>query len=88
MIPYYYLILLISLSAGLAYVNQRFIKLPFVIGLFFLSVVLSLVVIITKNFYAEPFLQIRDLVVQSDISSSVLNIFLGFLLFAGALHTN
>lgn len=52
MIPYYYLILLISLSAGLAYVNQRFIKLPFVIGLFFLSVVLSLVVIITKNFYA------------------------------------
>ncbi len=88
MIPYYYLILLISLAAGLAYVNQRFIKLPFVIGLFFLSVVLSLIVIVSKSFYVEPFLHLRDLVLNSDISSSVLNIFLGFLLFAGALHTN
>lgn len=85
---YYYLILLLSISAGLAYINQRFIKMPFVIGLFFLSTLLSLIVIFTKPFYGAPFEHIKDLVVNTDISKSILNIFLGFLLFAGSLHTN
>lgn len=88
MFSYYYLIILISLSAGLAYINQRFVKLPFVIGLFFLSTLLSLSVFLAKSFYAKPFDNIKELVLNADISKTVLNIFLGFLLFAGAMHTN
>lgn len=85
---YYYIIILISLAAFFAYINQRFIKLPFVIGLFFLSSLFSLFALGIKSTYSLPFDQIRDLVINTDISKSVLNIFLGFLLFAGSMHTN
>ncbi|WP_027377482.1 cation:proton antiporter [Kaistella palustris] len=85
---YNYIIILISLSAFFAYLNQRFIKLPFVIGLFFLSSLFSLVALVLKSYYSVPFDQIRELVINTDISKSVLNIFLGFLLFAGSMHTN
>lgn len=88
MASYYYIIILISLAASFAYINQRFIKLPFVIGLFFLSSLLSLVSVVIKSYYSLPFDQIRELVINTDISTSVINIFLGFLLFAGSMHTN
>ena len=88
MSSYNYIIILITLSAVFAYINQRFIKLPFVIGLFFLSSLLSLVSIVIKSYYSLPFDQIRELVIHTDISRSVINIFLGFLLFGGAMHTN
>lgn len=85
---YYYLIILISLSAIFAYINQRFIKLPFVIGLFLLSSLFSLIAIVIKSYYSLPFDQIKDLVIHTDVSKSVLNVFLGFLLFAGSMHTS
>ncbi len=85
---YYYLIVLISLSALFAYVNQRFLKLPFVIGLFLLSSLFSLFAIIIKSYYSVPFDQIKDLVVHTDVSKSVLSVFLGFLLFSGSIHTS
>lgn len=80
--------ILISLAAFFAYINQRFIKLPFVIGLFLLSSILSIFALVIKSYYSLPFDQIKDLVIHTDISKSVLNIFLGFLLFAGSMHTN
>jgi len=85
---YYYIIILITLSAFFAYINQRFIKLPFVIGLFLLSSLFSLIAIVIKSYYSLPFDQIRELVINTDVSKSVLNIFLGFLLFAGSMHTS
>ena len=85
---YYYVIILITLSAFFAYINQRFIKLPFVIGLFLLSSLFSLIAIVLKSYYSLPFDQIRELVINTDVSKSVLNIFLGFLLFAGSMHTS
>ncbi|KIA88356.1 cation:proton antiporter [Kaistella jeonii] len=85
---YYYIIILISLAAFFAYINERFIKLPFVIGLFFLSSLLSLFSLVIKSYYSVPFDQIRELVISTDLSKSVINIFLGFLLFAGSMHTN
>lgn len=85
---YYYIIILISLAAFFAYFNQRFIKLPFVIGLFLLSSLLSVFSLVIKSYYSVPFDQIRELVINTDISKSVINIFLGFLLFAGSMHTN
>jgi len=85
---YLALTILICLAAGFAYVNQRFLKLPFVIGLFILSTILSLLVISSKLWLNLPVKEIETYIEQAKIDKFILNILLGFLLFAGALHTN
>jgi monovalent cation:H+ antiporter, CPA1 family len=85
---YLALTILICLSAGFAYVNQIFLKLPFVIGLFFLSTVLSVFVISSKLWLNIPLEEIKTYIELANIDKIVLNYLLGFLLFAGALHTN
>jgi CPA1 family monovalent cation:H+ antiporter len=85
---YFALTILICLSASFAYVNQRFLKLPFVIGLFFLSTVLSVFVISSKLWLNIPLQEIKTYIELANIDKIVLNYLLGFLLFAGALHTN
>ncbi len=85
---YHLLIILISLSAGFSYINHRFIKMPFVIGLFFLSSILSLVILSTKWWDIVHYVEIKDTLEHINISSFILDIMLGFLLFAGALHTS
>ena len=61
---------------------------PFVIGLFFLSTLLSLVILSSKFWAGNYFLRIQDLVESIDISQFVLEYMLGYLLFAGSLHTD
>lgn len=85
---YLALTFLICLSAGFAYVNQRFLKLPFVIGLFLLSTILSLFVISSKLWLDIPIQEIKNYIESANIDKIILNYLLGFLLFAGALHTN
>ena len=85
---YLTLTIVISLSAGFAYLNQRFLKLPFVIGLFVLSTVLSFLMISTKLWLNIPLQDIKIIVEQANIDKIIINYLLGFLLFAGALHTN
>ncbi len=85
---YFALTILICLSAAFAYVNQRFLKLPFVIGLFILSTILSVVVISSKLWLKIPIEKIETFIELANIDKIILNILLGFLLFAGALHTN
>lgn len=85
---YLALTILISLSAGFAYLNQRFLKLPFVIGLFLLSTILSVCVISSKLWLSIPIADIKTYIELANIDKIVLNFLLGFLLFAGALHTN
>lgn len=87
MTPYLILVLLISLSAAFAYINHRFIKMPFVIGLFFLSTVLSLIILSNRWWDIEHYEQIRAILFTVDLSSVIMDIMLGFLLFAGSLHT-
>lgn len=84
---YYLLVILISLSAAFAYINHRFIRMPFVIGLFFLSTVLSLGILVSKLWDFQYYDQIKDATEHTDISKIVLNIMLGFMLFSGSLHT-
>jgi CPA1 family monovalent cation:H+ antiporter len=81
------LIFLISLSAIFAYINHRFLKLPFVIGLFALSTFLSVVIISTKFWLNIPFEDIKIAISDAQIDKVILNVLLGFLLFAGSLHT-
>lgn len=85
---YYLLVVIITLSAAFAYINHRFIKMPFVIGLFFLSTLLSLVVLSSKYWDLKDYLLIRDTIAHTNISQLILEIMLGFLLFAGSLHTS
>ena len=81
------LIFLISLSAIFAYINHRFLKLPFVIGVFILSTVLSVVIISAKFWINIPFEEIKIAISNAHIDKVILNVLLGFLLFAGSLHT-
>ena len=85
---YFALIILICLSASFAYINQKFLKLPFVIGLFLLSTILSLVVFSSKIWLNIPYPEIKQGIENAHIDKIILNILLGFLLFAGAMHTN
>ena len=85
---YLALTILICLSACFAYVNQRFLKFPFVIGLFFLSTILSLFLISSKYWLDLPIDEIRSYIESVHMERFILDILLGFLLFAGALHTD
>lgn len=85
---YHILTVLICLSALFAYINQRYIKLPFVIGLFALSTVLSLIILSSKVWLNISIEQTKNKIELLQIDQVILNIMLGFLLFAGALHTN
>ncbi len=84
---YYLLVTIITLSAAFAYINHRFIKMPFVIGLFFLSTILSLIVLSSKYWDLKDYLLIKETIAHTNISQLILEIMLGFLLFAGSLHT-
>ena len=88
MSSYSILVILISLSAVFAYINHRFIKMPFVIGLFFLSTLLSLVIVSSKAWNTEYYSEIKSLIEQTNISRFILEVMLGYLLFAGSLHTH
>ncbi|EOR93296.1 Na+/H+ antiporter NhaP [Arcticibacter svalbardensis MN12-7] len=71
----------------LAYINIRYLKLPSTIGLMVLSLLLSLfVLVIGSNSAVGSF--IKELMAQIDFSDFLLDFMLGFLLFAGALHTD
>lgn len=84
---YTILVFIIGISATFAYINQRYIKMPFVIGLFFLSTLLSLL-ILSSNFWANSyFTEIKTIIASVDISKYILEYMLGYLLFAGSLHT-
>lgn len=81
------LIYLIILSATFAYINHRFLKLPFVIGLFVLSTLLSAIIISAKYWLQIPLEEIKNVIASAKIDKVILNVLLGFLLFAGSLHT-
>jgi monovalent cation:H+ antiporter, CPA1 family len=85
---YLLFVLLMTLSATFAYINHRFIKMPFVIGLFFLSTLLSIVVVSSKIWAVDQYSIVKNVIEQTDISGLILNNMLAFLLFAGSLHTH
>ena len=85
---YFVLTILISVSAIFAYINHRYLKMPFVIGLFFLSTILAIFFIVSKFWLSAPIAELKGLMAATNVSDFILDILLGFLLFAGALHTD
>ena len=80
--------ILVVVSAAFAYINERFVKLPYTIGAMVITIAMSMVLTITG--WVEPSLTnpLKELISQIDFSRVLLEILLSFLLFAGALHTN
>ena len=78
--------ILIIISAGFSYLNERFVKLPGAIGVMIMSVVVSIVVLIIGRIGDEKSNLLTKLAHNINFSEVLLNVMLGFLLFASALH--
>lgn len=85
---YHFFVLLIALSAGFSYVNIRFLKLPYTIGLMVLGILFSLCLVFAKSFFPYIYAYSMDMMAQIDFSKLILEGMLSFMLFAGALHTD
>lgn len=80
--------LLLTLTALMAYLNHRFIKLPQTIGVMVLALAFSLGLIGLAQFVPSVGDKARQVLDQIDFDAALLNSMLGFLLFAGALHVD
>jgi len=80
--------LIITLAALLAYINIKVLKLPATIGLMVLALLLSLVILLTSSIAPTWTSFARSSLIQLNFSDLLLEFMLGFLLFAGALHTD
>jgi CPA1 family monovalent cation:H+ antiporter len=79
--------LLISLAAAFAYVNHRFVGLPTTIGVMFLAMCSSLLLVLAGSLGFEGGLsEAREIVREIDFDEALMHGMLSFLLFAGALH--
>src|SRR4029078_4711937 len=79
---------LITLAAVLSYLNYKLLRLPSAIGLMALSLAGSLLVVLGGTVIPAVDRVGVDLVDRIDLGKAVLHGMLGFLLFAGALHTD
>jgi monovalent cation:H+ antiporter, CPA1 family len=78
--------ILITLSALFGYVNYRFIRLPTTIGLMFISILMSLTLIILGRLGLGIEQHWMRLIKSIDFNKTLMVGMLSFLLFAGALH--
>jgi CPA1 family monovalent cation:H+ antiporter len=78
--------ILIVISALFAYINFRFIKLPSVIGVMFVSILVSLGMILADRLGLGIAREGKYLLENVDFKNTLMVWMLGFLLFAGALH--
>jgi CPA1 family monovalent cation:H+ antiporter len=83
---YHAFAILTVLAAIFGYVNHRFIRLPDTIGVMLISLVMSLAVIAIGHFQPQLFREITAFIRKIDFHTVVVDIMLGFLLFAGAIH--
>ena len=78
--------ILIFISAVFSYLNERLIKLPGTIGVVTISVVVSVVILIAGKTSNGITATITTLAHNIDFSKVLLDVMLGLLLFASALH--
>lgn len=79
---------LVALCAVFSYVNIRFLKLQPSIGVMLMSLVFSLLIIAESKISSTFHHHVEDMVRGINFSQTLLNVMLGFLLFAGSLHIN
>jgi CPA1 family monovalent cation:H+ antiporter len=79
--------ILTFLSAGFAFINTRFLKLPFTIGLMIIAIVFTIALNILGTFNPYIMEEANLLIESIDFETVLLDVMLSFLLFAGSLHT-
>lgn len=82
------LALLLVTAAAFAYLNNRFLKMPPAIGLMSLALLASLALIGLAKLGVTSVLELAAGVGKIDFSAIVMQVMLGFLLFAGAIHVD
>ena len=82
------LALLLVAAAAFAYLNHRFLKMPMAIGLMVLALLSSLVLLELGKTGFKPVIGIAKLVDGLDFSTLLMQVMLGFLLFAGAINVD
>ncbi|WP_428331415.1 cation:proton antiporter [Mucilaginibacter sp.] len=80
--------LLVVISTVYSYINARYIKLPGTIGIITIAIFVSLITIIIDKLDPEVANHLTVLAKNINFSGTVLNIMLGFLLFAGSFNSN
>ena len=81
--------LLVSLAALFGYLNHRVLRLPQTIGVMCVALIASFLLLTFGAVTGAGAVgALRNLLQQIDVSHLVLDVLLGFLLFAGALHVN
>jgi len=80
--------ILMAICAIFSYINSKFLKLPSTIGLMIIALVFSFIVIIEGHVSSIFHGYVESMVRSIDFPHILLDIMLGFLLFAGSLHVN
>jgi CPA1 family monovalent cation:H+ antiporter len=78
--------LLFTVSSFFSYANARWLKLPGVIGVMLLAIIASIITLVAGKSLPGFSSTIHHLTDSIDFSKALLDILLGFLLFASALH--
>lgn len=74
------------ISSILSYIAGRWMKLPAVISVMLLSIILAIFTIVTSKIFPSIYEFALDISSSMDFSNTLLDVLLGFLLFASALH--
>ena len=77
-----------SIAAVFSYINYKWLKLPTTIGLLIMSLILVVVITLSKNVFPEFYIFFCSIILNADFKSLLMDGLLSFLLFAGALHVN
>lgn len=85
---YYSFILLLSISTLFTIINRKYLKLPATIGILLLGMFLSISLLGFKLIDPKVYEGIPHILRQINFHDFLMNIILGFLLFAGGLHVN
>lgn len=80
--------ILIVLSALFGYINVKFLKLPNTIGLMIVAILFTMGLFLTSLINSTLLHMAEQLIGEIDFKTVLLDVMLGFLLFAGAMHTN
>ena len=81
-------VLLFVISALLSFINYRYLRLPKTVGLMFLSLGVSLGLMVIKFFGLDLITSATSMVKSINFSETLLTGVLSLLLFAGSLHIN
>jgi CPA1 family monovalent cation:H+ antiporter len=78
--------ILVTISALISFINQRFVKLPGTIGIMVIATSLSILILITGKTFPVVYDFISQFAANIDFTKTLLDVMLAFLLFASALH--